>query len=548
MRGDMEVKPKILIVDDKVQNLISLEVLLEDMNVDFVRALSGQEALEKTLSIDFALALLDVQMPEMDGFETVELMRQVKKTKNLPVIFVSAIYSEDFHIIKGIESGAVDFISKPIIPEILRGKVKVFLDLNKQKQDYINEIEKRKRIEKELITKEKRLIEEELRFRELFENSPISIWEEDFSEVHKYINVLKEKGIDDFRKYFNENPDEITKCTSKVKIININETTVNMFHAKNKEDLLKQLDSVFTEDSLETFKYQLLTIAAGETEYEGECVNKTVDGKEINVFLKWSASLGFEESYERVLVNLIDITDQKKADEDRLRLYTEAENANNELKNFAYMVSHDLKAPLRAINSLAEWISEDYAEKLDEDGIGQLHLLQDRVKVMHDLLEGILEYSRAGRIDEEDENLDLNEIINSIIDILSPPDSIKFQIKKNFPKVSFGPTKITKVLKNIISNSIMYMDKPDGIVEIGFKIENKFITISIKDNGPGIDEKHFNKIFEMFQTIDSKVNNSKGVGLSTAKKIVQDSGGEIWLESETGKGTTFFVMLPIIKG
>jgi len=366
--------------------------------------------------------------------------------------------------------------------------------------------------------------------------------------VHKYINVLKEKGIDDFRKYFNENPDEITKCTSKVKIININETTVNMFHAKNKEDLLKQLDSVFTEDSLETFKYQLLTIAAGETEYEGECVNKTVDGKEINVFLKWSASPGFEESYERVLVNLIDITDQKKADEDRLRLYTEAENANNELKNFAYMVSHDLKAPLRAINSLAEWISEDYAEKLDEDGIGQLHLLQDRVKVMHDLLEGILEYSRAGRIDEEDENLDLNEIINSIIDILSPPDSIKFQIKKNFPKVSFGPTKITKVLKNIISNSIMYMDKPDGIVEIGFKIENKFITISIKDNGPGIDEKHFNKIFEMFQTIDSKVNNSKGVGLSTAKKIVQDSGGEIWLESEIGKGTTFFVMLPISKG
>ncbi|MBT3755088.1 MAG: response regulator, partial [Candidatus Cloacimonetes bacterium] len=331
----MEVKPKILIVDDKVQNLISLEVLLEDMNVDFVRALSGQEALEKTLSTDFALALLDVQMPEMDGFETVELMRQVKKTKNLPVIFVSAIYSEDFHIIKGIESGAVDFISKPIIPEILRGKVKVFLDLNKQKQDYINEIDNRKRIEKELITKEKKLIEEELRFRELFENSPISIWEEDFSEVHKYINVLKEKGIDDFRKYFNENPDEITKCTGKVKIININKSTVNMFHAKNKEDILKQLDSVFTEDSLETFKYQLLTIAAGETEYEGECVNKTFDGKEINVFLKWSASPGFEETYERVLINLIDITDQKKAEEDRLRLYAEAENANNELKNFA---------------------------------------------------------------------------------------------------------------------------------------------------------------------------------------------------------------------
>ena len=542
----MEVKPKILIVDDKIQNLISLEVLLEDMNVDFVRALSGQEALEKTLNTDFALALLDVQMPDMDGFETVELMRQVKKTKNLPVIFVSAIYSEDFHIIKGIESGAVDFISKPIIPEILRGKVKVFLDLNKQKQDYINEIEHRKKIEKELIEKEIILAEERSRFRKLFENSPISIWEEDFSDVFKYINDLKHKGIENFRTYFNENQDEIIKCVKKVNILNINETTVKMFNAKNKEELLKNLDSVFTEKSLESFKYQLLRIAAGDTEFEGECINATLDGKEINVFLKWLVTPEHEDTYDNVLVNIIDITDQKKAEEDRLRLYNEAENANKELKNFAYMVSHDLNAPLRAISSLAEWISEDYAEKLDEDGIDQLNLLQDRVKILHDLLEGILEYSRAGRIEEEDEKLDLNKIISETIDILSPPESFKFQIDKNFPEVIFGPTKITKVLHNIISNSIKYMDKPDGVIEIGFKKENKFITISIKDNGPGIEEKHFNRIFEMFQTIGSKSTN-KGIGLTTAKRIVQNNGGEIWLESEVEKGSTFFVMLPIIK-
>ncbi len=123
------MKPKILIVDDKPENLIALEKVLNNFDVDFIRANSGNEALVMTLMYDFALAIVDIQMPEMDGYETVELMRQEEKTKLLPVIFVSAIYTEDFHIVKGIETGAVDFIPKPIVPVILRGKVKVFLDL-----------------------------------------------------------------------------------------------------------------------------------------------------------------------------------------------------------------------------------------------------------------------------------------------------------------------------------------------------------------------------------------------------------------------------------
>jgi signal transduction histidine kinase len=123
------VKPKILIVDDKPENLIALEKVLNNFDVDFIRATSGNEALVMTLMYDFALAIVDIQMPEMDGYECVELMRQEEKTKLLPVIFVSAIYTEDFHIVKGIETGAVDFIPKPIVPDILRGKVKVFLDL-----------------------------------------------------------------------------------------------------------------------------------------------------------------------------------------------------------------------------------------------------------------------------------------------------------------------------------------------------------------------------------------------------------------------------------
>jgi len=133
------IKPQILIVDDLVENLISLESILDDFDIKIVRAMSGPEALRLTMKEEFALVILDVQMPEMNGYETLELMRQRKKTRYLPVIFVSAIHQSDLHIIKGIETGAVDFIPKPVIPDILRGKVKIFLDLYNQriKLDYL---------------------------------------------------------------------------------------------------------------------------------------------------------------------------------------------------------------------------------------------------------------------------------------------------------------------------------------------------------------------------------------------------------------------------
>lgn len=146
----MNAKPKILIIDDKIENLISLERLLADLNVELVRATSGNEALKKTLKHDFAIALVDVQMPGMDGFETVEFMRQENRTRNLPVIFVSAIYKEEYHQIRGIETGAVDFITKPIVPKILVGKIRVFLDLHKNKVSMENEIKLRKQSEKDL--------------------------------------------------------------------------------------------------------------------------------------------------------------------------------------------------------------------------------------------------------------------------------------------------------------------------------------------------------------------------------------------------------------
>jgi signal transduction histidine kinase len=146
----MDIRNKILIVDDRKENIAALVTLLEDMNVQIFPAGSGNEALALTLEHDFALALIDVQMPDMDGYETLRLMRKVEKTRFLPVIFLSAIYSEDHFKIQGIEAGAVDFITKPFNPRVLLGKVKVFLDLYNQRKLLETEIEQRKLAEAQL--------------------------------------------------------------------------------------------------------------------------------------------------------------------------------------------------------------------------------------------------------------------------------------------------------------------------------------------------------------------------------------------------------------
>ncbi len=143
-------RPKILIVDDYVENLVALERTLADTGAELVRAMSGNEALALTLEHDFALAILDVQMPEMDGYETATLMRQEEKTRILPIIFVSAVYSSDYYTIKGIEAGAVDFIAKPFPPAVLAGKVRVFLDLHAKRLGLEREIEIRRQVEEEL--------------------------------------------------------------------------------------------------------------------------------------------------------------------------------------------------------------------------------------------------------------------------------------------------------------------------------------------------------------------------------------------------------------
>lgn len=240
-----------------------------------------------------------------------------------------------------------------------------------------------------------------------------------------------------------------------------------------------------------------------------------------------------------------DITEQKKIQQKQSELLTQIEAANQELKDFAHIVSHDLKAPLRGISILAEWLKTDCADKFDEKDIQKIYLLRSRVNRIHNLIDGILWYSEIGFMKEETAAVDLVKLVPEIIDSLAPPQNITITIENNLPVINCDKTRITQVFQNLISNAIKFMDKPNGTISIGCVEENGCWKFSVADNGPGIRQKYSGKIFDMFQTLAPKRKfNSTGLGLTVVRKIVELYSGKVWVESQPGRGSTFFFTLP----
>ena len=311
-----------------------------------------------------------------------------------------------------------------------------------------------------------------------------------------------------------------------------------------REELLdmtvKDIEQAVPDDSSWQEQVEELKIK-GDAIIEGR--HKCKDGT--TFFAETGLRLVSQEKRNYIIAVARDITERKKAEEKQAELFKQAESANRELKDFAHIVSHDLKAPLRGVSTLANWISADYADKLGEDGKEQMNLLLSRVDRMHNLIEGVLAYSRAGRIKEEKVQVNLNELVPGIIDALAPPENIKITVEGQLPIIRCEQTRITQVFQNLLSNAIKYMDKAQGRVSIGCAEEDGFWRFSVADNGPGIGEKHFERIFQMFQTLSPRDEfESTGVGLTVIKKIVELYGGRVWVESKLGEGSTFFFTLP----
>lgn len=219
--------------------------------------------------------------------------------------------------------------------------------------------------------------------------------------------------------------------------------------------------------------------------------------------------------------------------------------ANRELCDFTYIAAHDLKSPLHGIKILAEWVSTDYGNKLDEKGREQMDLLMRQVDRIYGLIDGILEYSKVSQGKEEQVQVNLNELVPEVIDMVVPPENIAITVESELPVVECGKTQIIQIFENLLGNAVKYMDKPQGQIRIGCVAEDGFWKFSVKDNGPGIAEEHFERIFKIFQKLSPPDEvESTGIGLAVVKKIVELYGGNVWVESKPGQGSTFFFTLP----
>jgi two-component system sensor kinase FixL len=276
-----------------------------------------------------------------------------------------------------------------------------------------------------------------------------------------------------------------------------------------------------------------------------EAVHRRKDGSRVDVSLNISPVFDAAGSMVGGLVIARDTGERKKAERKIEKQKQKLEAINKELNDFAYIISHDLKAPLRGISFVADWLYEDYADKLDGEGKENLKLLKSRAQRMSQLIDGVLSYSRVEGKKEQPQPVDLNVLVPEVIDMLAPPPHIAITVDADLPVVLCGPVKIGQVFQNLLSNAIRYMDKERGEIHVGCGDEGDKWRFSVRDNGPGIEEAHFEKIFQIFQTLAPRDKvESTGVGLTIVKKIVQLYGGDIWLESQMGRGTTFHFSLP----
>jgi signal transduction histidine kinase len=214
---------------------------------------------------------------------------------------------------------------------------------------------------------------------------------------------------------------------------------------------------------------------------------------------------------------------------------------NQELDQFTYIVSHDLKAPLRAISNLSEWIEEDLADKLDQDATDNMALLRNRVLRMNNFIDGLLEYSRIGKVQGKNTSVDVQKLLLEIIDSIAPPSEFVINISDQMPILQTEALALQQVFSNLINNAIKHHDREDGTITINAQEQQQHYQFSVADNGQGIAPEYQEKVFVIFETLAAKdTKENTGIGLSIVKKIVEKQGGKIWLESKLNQGTTFY--------
>jgi PAS domain S-box-containing protein len=502
-----ESRVNILLVDDQPANLLALESILAGLGQNLVRASSGEEALRRLLQDHFAVVLLDVQMHGLDGFETAQLIRGRKKSRHTPIIFLTAYESTDFSVRRAYSLGAVDYLIKPLVPEILEAKVRSFVELFQKTRQVIRQSE--------------RLRAGEERMRLILDTAQNAFVAMDAQGRITEWNCQSEATFGWTRADVLQRP--------------LAETIIP---ARHREAHYHGLQHFLDTGEGPLFNRRIETTALHK------------DGHEFPVELIVSPPLHWEGTY-LFSAFLHDISERKQAEEDLKRTAAELARSNRDLQQFASVASHDLREPLRKVRLLLQLLEERCRDQLDDQAHQYLAAVVDSAARLDRLVSDLLAYAR---VDSRGKPLVPTESALAFDQAVANLETAIHEIgavviaRTNLPAVRGDLTQLIQLFQNLIANAIKFHGDKDPFVQVEVQPRGKEWLFAVRDNGIGIDPRHAERIFVLFERLHSQRQYpGTGIGLAICKKIVERHGGSIGVESKPGESATFWFTLPAVE-
>jgi signal transduction histidine kinase/DNA-binding response OmpR family regulator len=532
--GGVEEPISILLVDDEPKNLAVLETVLNNPNYRLVRAESADQALMALIVEEFALMVLDIQMPDMNGFELAQMIKQRKRTASLPIIFLTAYYSEETHVVEGYSTGAVDYLHKPINPTILRSKVAVFAELYRKTREcnlanrtLSAEVAERRRTQEELSVLAQELEERVvLRTSELEQaNSALRASEERFQLALKNSRIFVYTTDRDLRCTWVS--DQSTDSAWRPILGSRDDGVVPPEQAKPLREL----------------KERVLETGVGER----AVFSFEIEGRRLHYDLTVEPFLDDRGVRAGVAIAVMDLTDLKQA-ESALR---EADRRKDE---FLATLAHELRNPLAPIRNAIQ-VLHLKASTL-EDWHSAADVIDRQSRQMTHLVDDLLDISRItrGKLALRMQPVKLREVIEGAIETSRPLIGARgHQLKVDIPEedliLNGDLTRLSQILSNLLNNAAKFTE-PGGTISLAAKCDSGEVLIAVKDNGIGIPAQVLPCVFQMFAQFDGHLDRSQGglgIGLQLVKSLVEMHGGTIEATSAgAGKGSEFVVRLPLM--
>ncbi|MEW6055692.1 MAG: ATP-binding protein [Bdellovibrionota bacterium] len=513
----------ILLVDDREEGLVALEAVLDSPSYNLVKASSGQEALKHLLEQDFALILMDVQMPEMDGFQTAEIIKKRPKSKDIPIIFITAINKDEQYVLSGYKSGAVDYLFKPFDPSVLKSKVAVFVELYKQNKELKRQAEVIR--ESERVNRERALAQLEIenlrRYQSLADAIPHAVWRS------------KADGTLD---YFNKVWCTYTGLTFEQSLGNGWQYALHPYCLKK---VLEHWNKAM-QDGLD-FEVICQIRRAKDQNYRWNIFRAVAERRNSGQIAAWIGTF-------------TDIHDQKLAEETLNQNRIALQQAVEARDEFLSIASHELKTPLTSLKLQLQLLHRkarsNSQEALSNPAVAQkLEAIDKQVLRLTALIESLLDVARIQnqKLQFDFELVDLSALVSDVsarfLDEIKSTGSI---LRVEVPDSATGvwdKLRLEQVLSNLLSNAVKYGG--NGPIDVKLTVDEHNATLIVADRGIGISEENKSRIFQRFERLRSATNvGGLGLGLYIVHQIVEGHNGIIQVESELDRGSTFIITLP----